>query len=320
MSQVQAEKSNCPFISFIFEQQQKTIKQLEALEESKFNNTFFQDKWSSPNGSKGITAIFENGQTFERAGVNVSHVFGDKLPSQATVRHPNLADNPYEACGISLVAHPQNPFAPTAHLNVRVFKITTKKGLVWWFGGGFDLTPHYPFKEDCQHFHQQAYNSVAETDEKLYKTFKENCDNYFFLPHRNEMRGIGGLFFDDYCTNDFAKDSKLAQNIAEGFLKAYLPIINKRKNTPYKDHHKKFQALRRGRYVEFNLLYDRGTLFGLKTGRRTESVLMSMPPTTSWGYRSDAFTEKFDEFNEDTRALEPFLQPNNWLKHFEYNI
>ncbi len=266
--------------------QQDVSNQLAAIDGSK---PFLEDNWTRPEGGGGQSRVLRNGTVFEGAGINFSHVMGDHLPASATAHRPELAGRHFEALGISGVFHPQNPFVPTAHVNVRCF-VAQKAGAdpIWWFGGGFDLTPYYGFEEDCQHWHQVAKNACDPFGPSIYPKYKKWADDYFYLKHRQEPRGIGGLFFDDLNQDtfgwDFAKCFSFMQVIGNAFLAAYVPIVEKRKNTLYTQVHRDFQLYRRGRYVEFNLIYDRGTLFGLQSGGRTESILMSLPPKVNWEY------------------------------------
>ncbi|AKJ67043.1 coproporphyrinogen III oxidase [Pandoraea thiooxydans] len=265
--------------------QEQIVSTLSRLD----GTPFVQDDWQRPADGAlrgdGKTRVLENGKLFERAGVNFSHVQGDRLPPSATAARPELAGRGFEALGVSLVLHPHNPYCPTVHMNVRML-IATQAGQapVFWFGGGMDLTPYYPFEEDCHHFHLTCKVALDPFGTELYPRFKQWCDEYFFLKHRNEPRGIGGIFFDDYCTPDFAQSFAMVQSVGNAFLQAYLPIIERRKAMAYGERERDFQAFRRGRYVEFNLVYDRGTLFGLQSGGRTESILVSMPPVVKWRY------------------------------------
>ena len=246
---------------------------------------FLTDSWDRPGGGGGISRVIEEGNFFERGGVNFSHVFGANLPPSATAARPELAGRGFEAMGVSLVLHPKNPMCPTTHMNVRCF-IATKEGAepVWWFGGGMDLTPYYGFEEDAVHFHRTCKDALAPFGDELHPRFKDWCDRYFFMKHRNEARGVGGIFFDDF--NELGPDASFAmtRSVGDAFLNAYLPILEKRKDLPWGERERDFQCYRRGRYVEFNLVYDRGTLFGLQSGGRTESILMSLPPVVKWRY------------------------------------
>lgn len=266
---------------------------------------FIKDAWTRDLGGGGISCIYKNGKVFEGLGVNFSHVYGENLPKAATATRPELAGRNFEAMGISIVSHPQNPYIPTAHFNFRLF-VANKEGHepIWWFGGGFDLTPYYGFTEDAIHFHQMAHNACGEK----YKEFKKNADDYFFLKHRNEQRGIGGIFFDDYNTGKFDDDFAFIRKVGDHFTKAYIPIINKRKTHPYGERERNFQLYRRGRYVEFNLVYDRGTHFGLQSGGRTESILMSLPPVVRWEYNWAP-----SPGTPEAELYEVFLKPRDWI-------
>jgi coproporphyrinogen III oxidase len=268
--------------NYLLDLQNRNCEQLETQDGvAKFQ----EDNWKRPEGGGGRTRILQNGAVFEQAGVGFSHVFGDQLPPAATTQHPDLAGRSYQAMGVSLVIHPNNPFVPTSHCNVRFFTAEKEnEPAVWWFGGGFDLTPYYGFKEDATFWHQTAKQACDEVDTELYAKFKKWCDEYFFIKHRNEARGIGGLFFDDYNESGFENSFKLFKSVGDLFLKAYLPIVERRKDHDFNEQHRNFQLYRRGRYVEFNLVYDRGTLFGLQSGGRTESILMSLPPQVRWQY------------------------------------
>lgn len=281
----------------------------ELLEAQEGSAKFQEDNWQRPEGGGGRTRILQNGAVFEQAGVGFSHVFGDQLPPAATTQRPDLAGRNFQAMGVSLVIHPNNPFVPTSHCNVRFF-IAEKENepAVWWFGGGFDLTPYYGFKEDVQFWHQTAKQACDEVDTGLYPKFKKWCDEYFFIKHRNEARGVGGLFFDDYNDSGFDNSFKLFKSVGDNFLKAYLPIVEKRKDHEFTEQQRNFQLYRRGRYVEFNLVYDRGTLFGLQSGGRTESILMSLPPQVRWQY--DWQPEPGSK--EETLYTE-FLPARDWL-------
>ncbi|SIQ95432.1 coproporphyrinogen oxidase [Aeromonas sp. RU39B] len=256
-----------------------------ALEQADGTGRFVEDAWQREGGGGGRTRVLREGAIIEQGGVNFSHVFGDAMPASATAHRPELAGRRFEAMGVSLVIHPRNPHVPTSHANVRFF-IAEKEGEapIWWFGGGFDLTPFYPVEEDCRHWHQVARDLCAPFGEQVYPEYKAWCDRYFYLKHRGETRGVGGLFFDDLNRWPFEQCFDFMQAVGEGYLAAYLPIIERRKEVPYGERERQFQLYRRGRYVEFNLVYDRGTLFGLQTGGRTESILMSMPPLARWEY------------------------------------
>ena len=246
---------------------------------------FLQDEWQREQGGGGRSRVLENGQVLEKAGVNFSHVFGDGLPASATAHRPELAGRTFQALGVSLVIHPRNPFVPTSHANVRFF-VAEKPGAdpVWWFGGGFDLTPYYGFKEDCEHWHQVAKAACDPFGDEVYPKYKKWCDEYFFLKHRNETRGVGGLFFDDLNHWPYQRCFEFMQAVGDAYLQAYIPIVERRRDHEFDERQRDFQQYRRGRYVEFNLVYDRGTLFGLQSGGRTESILMSLPPVATWKY------------------------------------
>jgi coproporphyrinogen III oxidase len=261
--------------------QDEIVARLAAAE----GGEFVRDAWERPQGGGGITRILEGGAVFERAGVNFSHVHGASLPPSASAARPALAGRAFQAMGVSLVLHPRNPYAPTVHMNVRFF-IAEKAGeeAVWWFGGGMDLTPYYPFEEDAAHFHRTCRDALAPFGAEHYPRFKKWCDEYFHLRHRAEPRGVGGIFFDDLNAPSFAACFALTRSVGEHFLPAYLPILERRVRLPYGERERAFQAYRRGRYIEFNLIYDRGTLFGLQSGGRTEAILMSLPPVAHWRY------------------------------------
>ena len=282
-----------------------------ALERIDGQARFEADRWDREEGGGGETRVLHDGAVFERGGVNFSHVHGTELPPAATAARPQLAGRPFQAMGVSLVMHPKNPYAPTSHLNVRFFS-TDGDEPIWWFGGGFDLTPYYPFEEDAQHWHQTAHDALQPFGEDLYPEFKDWCDRYFFLPHRGEARGIGGLFFDDLDRGGFENSFEIMKAVGNAFLEAYLPIVERRHSHPYGDRERQFQLLRRGRYVEFNLLRDRGTLFGLQSGGRTESILMSMPPLVSWKYDWTPEPGSAEE-----QLISKFLPPRDWLSKSE---
>ena len=269
--------------------------------------TFHEDAWKQKNGT-GSTRILSAGEVFEQAGVNFSHVHGSALPAAASLRHPELGGSPFEATGVSLVVHPHNPFIPTSHMNVRFFCAQTPQGPVWWFGGGFDLTPYYGDEADAVHWHQTALKACSPFGRDLYPRFKAACDDYFHLRHRNEQRGIGGLFFDDFSEGGFDHAFAVTRSIGDHFLPAYLPIVARHGNTPFSPHHREFQLYRRGRYVEFNLVYDRGTLFGLQSGGRIESILMSLPPNVAWRYGWRA-----EPGSPEEKLVQNFLRPRDWL-------
>ncbi len=266
--------------------------------------------WERPDGGgDGLSCILEQGGVFERAGVNFSHVCGNRLPNAATVKRPDLAGSSFEALGVSLVLHPQNPYVPTTHFNLRFFSAKSHKGeTLWWFGGGFDLTPYYGFVEDCVHWHTVAKAACDPFGAALYPRFKKAADDYFYLPHRLETRGIGGLFFDDINEGGFEKNFAFIKSVGDSFLSAYLPIVEKRKDTPFGKTERDFQCYRRGRYVEFNLLYDRGTLFGMQFGGRTESILVSLPPRVTWQYDWQPVLG-----TKEADLYEHFLGKRNWI-------
>lgn len=271
---------------------------------------FIVDEWQKENGGgEGTTRVLINGAVFEQAGVNFSHVIGGQLPASATAHRPELEGREFEALGVSLVVHPENPNVPTSHANVRFF-IANKQGAepVWWFGGGFDLTPYYGNKEDCNHWHQTAADACADFGDDVYLRYKQWCDDYFYIKHRNEQRGIGGLFFDDLNEGGFDQCFTFMRSVGDHYLKAYLPIVQRRKNTEYTQAQREFQLYRRGRYVEFNLVYDRGTLFGLQTGGRTESILMSLPPVVHFKY-----DWKPAPGTPEAELYDYYLRPKDWL-------
>ena len=280
-----------------------------ALERVDQQNIFREDQWTRDEGGGGRSRVMEEGAVFEKAGINFSHVHGNQLPASATAHRPELAGRNFEALGVSLVIHPRNPYAPTSHANVRFF-IAEKDGSepVWWFGGGFDLTPYYGYEEDATHWHSTARDACQPFGDDVYPRFKNWCDEYFYLKHRNEPRGIGGLFFDDYNAPGFADSFALMQSIGDHFVPAYVPIVEKRMHQPYGDRERDFQLYRRGRYVEFNLVYDRGTLFGLQTGGRTESILMSLPPLVSWRYDWQP-----QAGSPEAELYDLFLKPRDWI-------
>ena len=292
---------------YLLELQDSICTGLEAEEQS--GQTFVEDSWQREAGGGGRTRVMENAATFEKAGVNFSHVFGEGLPPSATAARPELAGRSFQAMGVSLVIHPRNPKVPTSHANVRFF-IAEKPGEepVWWFGGGFDLTPYYPYEEDVVFWHQTAKAACDPFGLDVYGKYKKWCDDYFYLKHRDETRGVGGLFFDDLNEHGFEKSFALMQSIGNHYLQAYQPIVAKRKHEPYDEAQREFQLYRRGRYVEFNLVFDRGTLFGLQTGGRTESILMSLPSLVSWKYNWQPAPD-----SEEARLYERYLQPQDWL-------
>ncbi len=272
----------------------------QGLESLEPGARFRRDSWERPEGGGGESRVLDGGEVFERGGVNFSRVHGKGLPPSATARNPQLAGREFTATGVSLVIHPRNPHVPTTHANVRYFQA----GDIWWFGGGFDLTPYYPVHEDVLHWHRCALDAVGP---ERYPIFKQACDEYFYLPHRQETRGIGGLFYDDYDAGGFDAAFDLTRAVGETFLAAYLPIVERRKDTPFSQTQRDFQLYRRGRYVEFNLIYDRGTLFGLQSGGRTESILMSMPPLARWDYNWSPPP------GSDEAVLYDYLRPREWL-------
>jgi len=280
-----------------------------ALADADGDTGFREDNWDREGGGGGRSRVMEGGAVFEKAGVNFSHVFGASLPNSATAARPELAGRSFQAMGVSLVIHPHNPYVPTSHANVRFF-IAEKEGAapVWWFGGGFDLTPYYGFVEDAVHWHRLAKEACTPFGDGVYPNYKQWCDEYFFLRHRNEPRGIGGLFFDDLNQGGFEYCCSLMMSIGNHYLPAYLPIVERRKDMAYGDREKDFQRYRRGRYVEFNLVYDRGTLFGLQSGGRTEAILMSLPPEVTWRY-----DWKPEPGTPEAELYEVFLQPKDWL-------
>ncbi|MBN9230854.1 MAG: coproporphyrinogen III oxidase [Legionella sp. 40-6] len=270
---------------------------------------FEEDLWERPEGGGGITRVIRNGQVFAKGGVNFSHVTGNQLPPSASAHRPELAGGKFTALGVSVVMHPENPYVPTSHANVRFFIAERVDAPpIWWFGGGFDLTPYYGFVEDCVHWHQVAQKACLPFGEHIYPRFKKWCDDYFFIKHRNEARGIGGLFFDDYNEQDFAHSFGLMQSIGNHYPQAYAPIVALRSHHEYGTREKAFQHYRRGRYVEFNLVYDRGTLFGLQSGGRTESILMSLPPEVCWDYNIQP-----EPGTEESRLYTEFLPARDWL-------
>jgi coproporphyrinogen III oxidase len=279
--------------------QDKIVSSLEKAD----GRSFGRDAWTRPEGGGGITRVIEEGNVFERGGVNLSRVQGNRLPPSATAARPQLEGRSYEAMGVSLVLHPRNPYCPTVHLNVRFFS----SGDTWWFGGGMDLTPYYGFEDDARHFHASCKQALDACGPDYYPRFKRWCDDYFHLKHRNEPRGIGGIFFDDLADRDLDFSFGLVRSVGDAFLGAYLPILDKRKDTPFGQRERDFQLYRRGRYVEFNLVYDRGTLFGLQSGGRSESILMSLPPQAAWRYDWRPSPGSAEE-----RLYTDFLKPRDW--------
>jgi len=279
------------------------------LEMNESDAKFKADEWSKPSGN-GITCILEGGELLERGGVGFSHVTGNQLPPSATAARPHLIGRKWEAMGMSLVFHPLNPYVPTVHLNVRFFvaQATNNEPATWWFGGGMDLTPYYGFDDDAEHFHRTCSDALRPYGEDVYTNYKKACDEYFYLKHRNEPRGIGGIFFDDLDTPDFETAFALTRAVGDNFLTAWLPIAQRRRDTAYGPEQRAWQAYRRGRYVEFNLVWDRGTLFGLQSGGRTESILMSMPPNVSWSY-----DYRPEPNTPEATLYERYLKPKDWI-------
>ncbi|GAB2571469.1 oxygen-dependent coproporphyrinogen oxidase [Dyella jejuensis] len=280
----------------------RTVEQMDG------GARFVEDAWTRAGGGGGRTRVLRDGAVFEQGGVNFSLVHGDRLPPSATAHRPDLAGGSFVATGVSLVLHPRNPYVPTTHANVRYFE-ASKPGVepAWWFGGGFDLTPFYPFEEDVRHWHKVACDLCTPYGTDVYPRYKKWCDEYFYLKHRDETRGVGGLFFDDLNDGEFERSFAFMQAVGEGFLDAYMPIVERRKGTPFGEREREFQLYRRGRYVEFNLVYDRGTLFGLQSGGRTESILMSLPPRVRFEYAYQP-----EEGSAEAR-LADYLKPREWL-------
>ena len=280
-----------------------------ALQLEDDRSRFAEDSWVREEGGGGRSRVIVDGSVFEKGGVNFSHVHGTQLPPSATAARPELAGRSFEAMGVSLVMHPENPYVPTSHANVRFF-IAEKEGdePVWWFGGGYDLTPYYGNEEDCRHWHQTARAACQPFGPEIYPRFKQWCDEYFFLKHRNEPRGVGGLFFDDYNQAGFEQSFALTRSVGDSYIDAYLPIVRRRKHVPWGQRERQFQLYRRGRYVEFNLVYDRGTLFGLQTGGRTESILMSLPPLVRWEYDWQP-----EPGSAEAELYQFYLQPRQWV-------
>jgi coproporphyrinogen III oxidase len=285
--------------------QTRIVAGLNTVEQKPFR----RDTWQRPEGGDGISCLVEEGSALERGGVNFSHVAGDRLPPSASAHRPELAGRGFEVMGVSLVLHPRNPYAPTVHMNVRCF-VARAAGQddVFWFGGGMDLTPYYGYEEDAVHFHRTCRDALEPFGEAWYPRFKEWCDRYFFLKHRNEPRGIGGIFFDDLNEPGFGTSFALTKSVGDRFLDAYLPILKRRLDLPYGERERDFQAYRRGRYVEFNLVWDRGTLFGLQSNGRTEAILMSLPPIVKWRY-----DWKPEAGTHEARLTTDFLTGRNWL-------
>nr|CAA6799663.1 MAG: Coproporphyrinogen III oxidase, aerobic (EC [uncultured Thiotrichaceae bacterium] len=279
------------------------------LETEDGTGRFVQEDWVREAGGGGRTRVLTEGKVIEQGGVNFSHVYGDQLPPSATAARPELAGRNFQAVGVSLVIHPHSPFIPTSHANVRFF-IAEKEGEapVWWFGGGFDLTPYYPFEEDCVAWHKTAQSACAPFGEDVYLRYKKWCDEYFYLKHRDETRGVGGLFFDDLNEKGSEESFAFMRSVGDHYIKAYRPIMNRRKELPFTEQQRDFQLYRRGRYVEFNLVFDRGTLFGLQSGGRTESILMSLPPLVKWRYNWSP-----EAGSEEARLYDDYLKPRDWL-------
>jgi coproporphyrinogen III oxidase len=292
---------------YLIDLQQTICSEIELLDGG---TVFEQDYWSRDDQrGNGVSCIISNGNVFEKGGVNFSIIRGDKMPKSATALRPELEGRQYTALGVSLVLHPDNPFIPTTHANVRFFVAEEQgKDPIWWFGGGFDLTPYYGFEEDAVHWHETAKKACIPFGEDVYPKYKKWCDDYFCLTHRNEQRGIGGLFFDDLNEGGFEKCFDFMKSVGSHFTEAYIPIAKKRMNTSFSEKEKDFQLYRRGRYVEFNLIYDRGTLFGLQSGGRTESILMSLPPKAQWSYQY-----KIEPGSEEEKLTSYFLKPRDWV-------
>ncbi len=294
--------------------QNRIVEAVELID----GKNFLNDTWQRPEGGGGTSCMLEEGNVFERAGVGFSHVKGNKLPPAATAAHPEAAGRTWEAMGVSLVFHPRNPYIPTVHMNVRFFVAkastnpdnpnTKNEQDIWWFGGGMDLTPYYGFEEDAEHFHRTCRDALDSFSKDLYPKFKHECDEYFHLKHRNEPRGIGGIFFDDFNQLGFDKSFAMLKAVGDAFTNAYLPIVQRRKGLTYGERERDFQAYRRGRYVEFNLVFDRGTLFGLQSNGRTESILLSMPPIVKWRY-----DWKPEAGSPEAKLYTDFLINKNWL-------
>ena len=273
------------------------------------NSKFIKDEWSRDEGGGGVTCILQNGNVFDKVGVNFSDISGDHLPAAATKLRPELRGRNYQAMGVSVVSHPKNPHVPTVHLNVRLFiAYSENSNPIWWFGGGFDMTPYYGYEEDAIHWHKTAKDLCIPFGKDIYDKYKKDCDDYFYIKHRNEPRGIGGIFFDDLNTWDFKNCFDFIKSVGNGFIKAYDPIVDKRLHETYNEQQKDFQLFRRGRYVEFNLVYDRGTLFGLQSNGRTESILMSMPPLVKWTYKYN-----IEKNSSEEKLYNDFLVPKKWI-------
>ncbi|GAB5478556.1 MAG: oxygen-dependent coproporphyrinogen oxidase [Marinobacter nauticus] len=287
--------------------QERICQRLEAVDGQA---SFIRDSWQRPEGGGGISRVLADGGVIEKGGVNFSHVMGETMPASATAHRPHLAGAPWQAMGVSLEIHPNNPYVPTSHANVRFFIATPEDSApVYWFGGGYDLTPYYGFEEDCVHWHRTAKAACQPFGDSVYADYKRWCDDYFYLKHRQEPRGVGGLFFDDYNTGDFDRDFAFMQAVGDSYIEAYEPIVRRRMDQPWGEREREFQLYRRGRYVEFNLVYDRGTLFGLQSGGRTESILMSLPPLVRWDY-----DRRPEPGTEEARLTEYFLTGRDWLE------
>ena len=291
--------------SYLLSLQNRIVAELEAIDGK---GQFRKDAWQRPEGGGGESRVLADGAVFEKAGVNFSHVFGSELPPSATRTRPDLAGQGFEAMGVSLVLHPRNPYVPTTHANFRLFTAGSDDEPVWWFGGGFDLTPYYPFLEDVVEWHETARTACAEFGDDYYPRFKQWCDEYFYLKHRGETRGVGGLFFDDFNELGFERSFAFVKSVGDSFMQAYGPIVRRRQQHPYGDRQRNFQLYRRGRYVEFNLIYDRGTVFGLQSGGRTESILMSLPPLVRWEYDWQPEAD-----SPEAKLYDDYLKPRNWL-------
>lgn len=291
--------------TYLLDLQARIIAALEQLD----GKAFLTDNWQRTEGGGGITRLVEEGNVFERGGVNFSHVKGSTLPPSAAANRPDVAGQPWEAMGVSLVLHPRNPYVPTVHMNVRFFSTCDAQGNpVWWFGGGMDLTPYYGFEEDAVHFHRTCRDALTPFGEDLYPRFKKWCDNYFYLKHRQEARGIGGVFFDDFNEVSFEHSFAMMRSVGDSFIPAYVPVAERRQAIAYGERERDFQAYRRGRYVEFNLVFDRGTHFGLQSGGRTESILMSMPPVVKWRYQWHP-----EDGTPEARLWTDFLPHREWV-------
>lgn len=296
-----------PVFDYLQSLQSRIVEAVELVD----GKTFLHDSWQRPEGGGGTSCMLEEGNVFERAGIGFSHVLGNKLPPAASVAHPEAAGRPWEAMGVSLVFHPRNPYVPTVHMNVRFFHAKAQNANeqdIWWFGGGMDLTPYYGNEEDCIHFHRVNKQALAPFGADLYPKFKKWCDEYFYLKHRKEPRGIGGIFFDDFHELGFEQSFAMLKAVGDAFVNAYLPIVQRRKDTPYSERERDFQAYRRGRYVEFNLIFDRGTIFGLQSNGRTESILLSMPPIVKWRY-----DWKPEASSAESKLYTDFLVEKDWL-------